>query len=288
MRAYDYILSKQILWALNNEIPLVGSKGNRGRLSYTKELSQNIFEPLNPGVHESFLSGDGNEILGDASSPAKMQAVHSSSALSVNVFQYWQTINQIETMAATCKFCRRGNNTSKKIVFEDKYPIDDKFKFSPNIDVVFHNSDSSKYKRFAVECKFSEAYRSRGHSGLKSKYLKLSTQWNGIPAVHELAKTICPNDNFFTYLHAAQLIKHILGLKSEFGKNGFRIMYLWYDVLGHEGAAHRDEVSAFADIILSDGIKFHSMTYQELILNLSNQHKLEHRRYTKYLTERYL
>lgn len=288
MKAYEYILSKQTQWALNRGILLTGSKGRRGRPAYAPELNKNLFEPLEPSVRKCFLQGDGNEIIGSQENPAKMQAVHSSSALSVNIFQYWQKINQVPVIAAACGFCRKGNNISQRIVFEDKYPIDDKFKFSPNIDVVFWNSESSKFSIFAVECKFSEAYGSRGHSGLKHEYMNLGALWKDILNVYDLAKSICPNDNKFTNLHAAQLIKHILGLKAKFGKSRFRLLYLWYDVLGPEGATHRNEIADFAEVVMADGVKFHAMSYQELIVKLSKEYRQNHDRYIKYLTERYL
>jgi hypothetical protein len=288
MRAHEYILLKQTQWAMNRGIPLVGSEEGRGRPAYTPELNQNLFEPLERTVHNAFLHGDGNEIDPSEGSPVKMQAVHSSSALTVNLFQYWQKIHQIPVIAAACGFCRKGNDVSERIVFEEKYQIDGKFRYSPNIDVVFWNSESSKYRRFAVECKFSEAYGSRGHTGLKPEYMSLGTLWEDIPEVCRLAESICPNDTRFTYLHAAQLIKHILGLKAKFGINGFRLLYLWYDVLGEEGAAHRREIEDLSEVMKADGVKFHSMSYQELIANLSNRYRQRHERYIEYLTERYL
>lgn len=288
MKAYKYIISKQIQWALNCNIPLVGSKGRRGQPAYTSEINQNLFEPLDPTVREFFLQGNGNEIIESVDSPAKMQAVHSSSVLSVNIFQYWQKIDQVPIIAAACGFCRKGDNISRRIVFEDKYPIDNKFQFPPNIDVVFYNSESSKFSRFAVECKFSESYGSWGHNGLKSEYISLNTLWKDIPNTFVLAKSVCPDDSKFTYLHVAQLIKHILGLKARFGKDGFKFLYIWYDVLGKEGAIHRNEIEAFSDIVRADDIKFHSMSYQELIVRLSDEYRQEHDRYIKYLTKRYL
>ena len=234
MKAYEYITSKQTQWALNRGIPLIGSKCDKGRPAYTPELNQNLFEPLSLDIRQSFEKGDGNEISGN---PAKMQAVHSSSALGVNVFQYWQNIQQVSAVASACGFCQKGNAVSEKIIFEDKYPVDDnldKFPKPPNIDVVFHNTNSAQFKRFAVECKFSEAYGSQKHSGLKLAYLELIQLWSDIPSLHDFAKSICPDEDFI-YLHSAQLIKHILGLKRKFGKNGFRLLYLWYDVLGKEG-----------------------------------------------------
>lgn len=287
MKAYEYIVSKQIQWALNHGIPLIGSKGIKGRPAYTTNLDQNLFKPLDLDVRKSFEQGDGNEICGD---PAKMQAVHSSSALGVNVFQYWQRIKQVSVIASACGFCRKGNTVSEKIVFEDKYPVDDdlnKFPIAPNIDVVFHNSDSSRFKRFAVECKFSEAYGLQKHSGLKPAYLELNKLWSDIPNLRGFAEKICPNENF-THLHSAQLIKHILGLKRRFGKSGFRLLYLWYDVLGKEGAVHRDEIETFSKKVKSDGIYFDAMSYQELILVMSKEYRQKHANYIKYLSERYL
>lgn len=58
--------------------------------------------------------------------------------------------------------------------------------------------------------------------------------------------------------------------------------------LGREGGDHRDEVEDFKGITESDGIRFHGMTYQELILYLARNYREEHTEYIKYLTERYL
>ena len=288
MNVHEYILTKQIQWALNQNIELIGSKGNHGRKAYTSKLRANLFEPLSSDVRKSFEGGDGNEIKESPDGPAKMQAVHSSSALSVNIFQFWQTIRKVSLIAAACGLCRKGNTTSQKLVFEDKYPIHQKFKYPPNIDVVIHNSDKATVKRFAIECKFSEAYGGRKHSGLSKRYKNLDYIWNDIPATYDFAKTICPNDTKFRYFHPAQLVKHILGLKRKFAKEGFRLLYLWYDVLGEEGSVHRKEIEAFSEVVKSDGVKFHSLSYQELIVKLSNEYRSEHEKYIRYISDRYL
>lgn len=79
MKAFDWILLKQLQWAQNSDIELIGSKGIRGRKAYTPSLQENLFELIEPEVKLSFSDGDGNEISGTPDSPAKMQAVHSSS-----------------------------------------------------------------------------------------------------------------------------------------------------------------------------------------------------------------
>lgn len=288
MNGRQYIIAKQTEWAKNQGIKLIGSKVDRGQPMYTSELNENLFKPLLPDVRKSFENGDGGE-LKSSENPGKMQAVHSSSALGVNVFQYWKkSPAEISKIAAACGFCSPESQVSRDIQFEAKYPIDDGFGKHPNIDVVIHNDTEAHIKAFAIECKFSEAYGSREHSGLKEKYLDCYELWNDIPELRRLAERISPNDNDFSFLHAAQLIKHTLGLKRAFGHSGFRLLYLWYDVLGSEGKNHRDEAAQFSSVAKNDGIKFHSLTYQELITKLAGHERTAHPEYIRYATERYL
>ena len=287
MNGYQYILAKQYEWANNRGINLIGSRIDHGRLMYTRDIDFNLFQPLLPETHRSFCSGDGNE-LGSSDMPGKMQAIHSSSALAVNVFQYWKSISTVPLIASACGLCRSDSGISCDIQFEEKYPISDSFGLHPNIDVAIHNDSTARIQRFAIECKFSEAYGTHEHGGLKQKYLDCGDNWNNIPKLRAFAQRICPDDKEFKHLHPAQLIKHILGLKRQFGRGGFRLLYLWYDVFGEQGKCHRDEIAEFAGIAKEDGIKFHSLTYQELIIKLAGQFRTGHKEYIQYLTERYL
>ena len=288
LSAKEFIISKQVQWSLNRGIELIGSKGERGRKTYTLELEQNLFMPMSEETQVSFSQGNGNEIVGEPDSPAKMQAVHSSSAIGVNMFGYWESIHQVPIIASVCGFCKQGDTYSEKIIFEDKYPVKGVNRIPPNIDVVIHNSESSPFKRFAIECKFSEAYGNRRKKGIKPAYLGVEELWADIPKLHKLAKKISPDNAKTKYLDSAQLIKHILGLKSAFSMTDFKLLYLWYDVLGKEGAEHRDEIEAFTEITKADGAPFMSLSYQELIISLAEKYRQEHTEYVKYLTERYL
>jgi len=58
--------------------------------------------------------------------------------------------------------------------------------------------------------------------------------------------------------------------------------------LGKASVDHRDEIDAFTEIALSDGIHFSSLSYQELIIEIAKEYRQEHPGYVKYLTERYL
>lgn len=163
------------------------------------------------------------------------------------------------------------------------------FPKSPNIDVVI------QYKRsiIGVECKFSEPY-SGNHAGLKEAYLKHPELWDDIPNIKELATKISPTDTEYKFLHPAQLIKHILALKHHVAdKNGaqkeFWLAYLWYDVPTADGARHREEIERFGKIVEKDGVRFHPISYQDLIHNMYHYGlRQQHGAYVDYLAERYL
>src|SRR5665648_1118335 len=90
MNAYNQILAKQEAWAHNVGFDLIGSQGKHGKKVYTTTLDDNLFKPLHPQTKKELAAGDGGEINGTENKPAKMQALHSSSALGVNLFDYWR------------------------------------------------------------------------------------------------------------------------------------------------------------------------------------------------------
>ena len=158
----------------------------------------------------------------------------------------------------------------------------------PHLTVKSLKYSDKKMKAVAIECKFSEAYSTNAHGGVKEAYLKNLDLWDDIPRLKSLSFRICPKDNSFRYLHVAQLIKHVLGLKNAFGKHGFMLLYLWYNVPFNEGYWHRQEIEKFAEAAREDNIAFQSLTYQELILNLAEKHHQAHKAYIEYISDRYL
>lgn len=311
MVGLEFIKAKQQSWAKRRGLELVGGTiSNRGEKNYSHNLADNLFEQLTKESLASYKSGDGGEIKDTKTRLAKMKALHSSSAIVVNLFQYWQNkdiypilyasklstkhlfrtdfriedINFQQTKAHSIL----KNDFGTKIKFEEKFEIsEDKFLFphSPNIDVVIRDSQSTVY---AIESKFTEPYNSRKSEGIKQKYVENISFWDGLPNLYEFAKDISPNNNKFLYLDAAQLIKHILGLKKSYKKNDFHLLYLWYDVIGKDGVEHRKEVEQFAEIVQKDNIKFSHTTYQETIIKLSKKFYDGNEEYCNYLTDRYL
>ena len=161
--------------------------------------------------------------------------------------------------------------------------------------------------KLSGQCDFGQKGQSycnqRGQSCV-AKRVKVAWLFHGLPNLYELAKEISPDDTKFQYLDAAQLIKHILGLKNSCDKynfqikpglNGrrlftrsFRLLYLWYDVLGKDGVEHRKEIEQFAEIAQRDNIKFSHITYQEVIMKLSKEFYEGNEDYLNYITDRYL
>lgn len=287
MNAYESILQKQIIWAVRHGIHLAGSQGERGRKAYTETLNDNLFRPLSPESEENFLRGDGGELKGI---PCRMQAVHSSSALAVNMFQYW-TGKDVPCIAHACGLCGKGNRSSERIRFEARYPVLKSAHKHPNVDVVIENGKGSEFAAYAIESKFSEAYRAtRKAHGMNPHYLKRenSEMWSDIPGLRDLAHAVSPVDTTFGRLDAAQLIKHILGLKQEYGKKRFKLLYLWYDAFGSEGAVHRQETLRFSEAARADGIDFRSATYQEVLDEMFTAISDAHESFVFYLCDRYL
>jgi hypothetical protein len=286
MNAATQIISQQIEWANNRGLQLVGSHGHLGLKAYTTSIEANLFQPLNEQTRNEIGAGDGGELNGSEGQPAKIQALHSSSALGVNVFDFWRGKKDLSILTAACGLTAAGHEVAGEIRFEQKFSIDHHFQYSPNLDVIIY-PQSSTYAAFGIECKFTEAYSSRGHGGLDPKYLGNDAVWHHLPATRGLAQEISPVDNRFKHLHAAQLIKHILGLNRRFGHGRYRLLYLWYDALGEPGAKHRQEIYEFLKIAHADSVKFHQTSYQELILRLA-KHRESHPDYVAYLTARYL
>ncbi len=212
-----------------------------------------------------------------------MKPSHSWSAAAYNLFGYWYSRGEL------ARFCVRAGfrppmplpSTSEKFsIVED----DPGFPKAPNLDVAIRYS-RRPVGAAAVECKFSEPF-GRGHGGLADRYLRLDV-WDKLPHIKGVARDISPGDGRFEHFHAAQIIKHILGLTTSVGRGGFRLLYLWYDVPGEESAGHRREITEFAAAARADGVDFHSRTYQEVILRMEKL-RSDHSAYVDYMAERYL
>lgn len=95
--------SKKQLW-INRRY-----KNNKGETNYLHSLANNLFEQLTPQNLTYYNSGDGHETRDSKTRLAKMKAIHSSSAIVVNLFQYWQGKNIYPIMRA-CNLCAKDSS----------------------------------------------------------------------------------------------------------------------------------------------------------------------------------
>jgi len=292
--AYRFCKDHQKRWAASKGLMLIGSAGDRGELAYTRLLEENLFEPLSAGAISEFEQGDGKELVAEGG-PPKMHALHSSAALTCNLFHYWRHQADRRPLVAALGL---PEERLTSIEFEAKRSImenaeSEGFPMAPNLDVVVGVDSPIQFREIGFECKFTDPYwpprpDTPAKNGLKEAYLRRPQLWDRLTASYELAQKICPRDDHFKHLHAAQLLKHVLGLKHRNGKTGFSLCYLWYDVReSDEASRHRQEIAEFRNTVAAAGICFRSLTFQEVIAALS-QHRSGHEGYVDYLVERYM
>lgn len=283
MTTLKYLKEKQKIWASIQGIELIGSKISRGERLYTKRIEDNLFAgKLSESTKNEYAIADGQE-FGNGEFPGKMQALHSSSAIVVNVFEYWKS----KTSDLMAKALKIPSQNIEEIVFEVKFPIVKDFIKHPNIDVVLHYK--SGYIT-AIESKFTEPFGSYKKKGIDARYFN-KVDWCTTPEMLKLAKKISPENDIFKLVDAAQLIKHMLGLLKNCShkKNKFRLVYLYYDTFSADGNLHDEEIRMISEIFQKDDLNFQCRSYQELIIDMFNKNRNdEDKRYIRYLAERYL
>ena len=267
-----YIASCQLKWATQEKIPLEGY--------YTRRVEDNVFRnELHPETKKEYERGKGHELEGKR---AHMKALHSSSALVVNVFDYWRRQNRIQDIARYCG----AEGTINGMEFEKTHPIEGLERTPPHLDVEFTGTIP-----LAIESKFTETYHRKTRRDNRdthlNEYLRHRDIWNGVPKTKALAENIVQQSGArteFEYLDVPQLIKHILGLSCSY-RGPFSLLYLWYRVNSNEAKQHEEELARFSACINGE-VSFSVMTYQVLI-NRIKQLKNADSDYLVYLERRY-
>jgi hypothetical protein len=268
----DYIVDCQLQWARRHKIPLVGR--------YTMKLEDNLFErKLHSETRKEYERGKGHELEGKR---AHMKALRSSSALVVNVFDYWRRLNRIQDIAECCG----AEGLVTDIEFEKPHPIKGAARTPPHLDVEFVGSTP-----LAIESKFTETYHRQTRRDNKDTHLDVYLRhpgiWDGLPTLGALAEAIVQRSGGrteFEYLDVPQLIKHILGLRSSHCL-AFSLLYLWYRMDSKEATQHEQELANFRNRIHGE-IDFRAMTYQELFARIKLTPNVDSD-YLNYLEQRY-
>ncbi len=265
------IAYKQLEWAVQEKIILKG---------YAIRTEDNIYtHELHPETLKEHERGKGHELEGKR---AHMKAFHSSSALVINVFDYWRRQNRIQDIARCCG----AEGTINAMEFEKTHPIKGINRTPPHMDVEF-----SGLTPLAIESKFTETYHRRTRRDDKDThlgaYLKHSAIWDRIPKTKAIAEKIHRQSGTMTdyeYLDVPQLIKHVLGLTCSY-LGQFSLLYLWYRTNSSEATQHEEELASFS-IAIKDEISFQTMTYQDLFNKIRQLPDVDSA-YINYLERRY-
>ena len=247
---------------------------------YVAQLEDNLWQPLSSRSRSAFERGAGAELSGH------MRALHSSSALAVNLFEHWTDRDSTPILAALD--IEPAGLTA--IDFEAQFPTGLRGA-QPHLDVAITSGNSFVV---AVESKFTEHLKrsARGKSKFPASYFPESGglwAWNGLPACQALAESLRTEElrgrrQRFEYLDARQLLKHALGLAAQLGRE-FSLCYLYYDWPGEQREAHRREIGRFNELVGAE-IGFRAISYQQVFSRLkeSGQASAD---YLDYLGARY-
>lgn len=246
---------------------------------YLDTAEANLFRPMKESATQGLSQGSGSELSGTKNGRAKIHAAHSSSALALNVFDYFTDHDRAVLSKAL------GITTGiSSLAFEGQYPTG-LGGTPPHLDVVLKLDDGST---IAIESKFTEWMdATAGRSEFSESYFpEGKSLWTlrALPQSQRLANLIQSGEERFVHLDANQLLKHALGLANQLGQN-FELHYLYFDAPGIESEKHSAEVDRFKSYV-GDELRFKAISYQQLFQSLSTDSKLD-KQYLDYLSRRY-
>jgi hypothetical protein len=207
---------------------------------------------LSAVTRRDFDEADGQE-FGSSTRTGKIAAVHSSSALAVNVFDYWTSRDKSPLAGAL------GISPIAEMRFEQKFNTGVKPR-SPNIDVVIYGRNN---ELLAIESKFSEPFGGGRKGGIQDKYCPEDTKrWGavGLDGAQRAVNAIRAGETF-RFLDAPQLLKHMLGLAQS--NRHWSLLLLWYAPSRSAEHSMNDEIARFRVLLGVDGVRFATRTYQD-------------------------
>ncbi|PKP68316.1 MAG: hypothetical protein CVT82_15690 [Alphaproteobacteria bacterium HGW-Alphaproteobacteria-4] len=194
-------------------------------------------------------AGDGNELQ------TKFRAAHSSSGLAVNCFAPFR--------ARIADLALPGNGRFDALQFERKCPTGLRGGRAPNLDVLLTGPTNV----VGIESKLTE-YLARHQAAFSPAYaeqIRDDRREHGY--FREMLRLVDAPDSYH-WLDAAQLIKHAFGLARCFRDRPVTLLYLFWEPANPDAApefaAHRQEISAFAERVAGSTPEFRAMSYPEL------------------------
>lgn len=217
---------------------------------YVAHAAENLVAGISlADVETDLRQGDGNELEG------KFRAVHSSSALGVNVFGPFKAKPQHLRLVGQSEF--------SVLHFERKCHHGLVNRRAPNLDVLAENAS----RVVAVESKCLEYLSPHSASFSPAYAAEIVDARRAGPCFRHMMSLIEEPDTY-RWLDAAQLIKHAFGLAHTFPGRDVTLLYIFWEPTNPDDypifAAHRAEVERFAGIVSGGDPHFTFMSYPEL------------------------
>jgi hypothetical protein len=245
-----------------------------------RELADNLRVPLAGAALAEVQRG--SELEPGANQPARLYSLGSSAALVVNVFDYWRERDATPLLRAL------GVAVSAGATLTLEEPLPTGLAGDPPLaDATLDLVDGT---RVAIESKYGEwlVRRPRNKRVFKDKYFPPGATgvWAaaGLPKCQALAADLQSGHERLKYLHAAQLLKHALGLAKS-GHERSVLVYLYYDWPVREAATHRAELESVGARLAGE-VDLRAQTYQSLFGSLRESPGID-AGYVAYLAQRY-
>ena len=270
----DKMKAYQLRWALKRGY----SPDAKG---YVDNLALNLFQPMAPDSVADFSRGSGGELkAGNRGGQPKMHALHSSSALACNIFDYWRT-NGVSVIGEALGI----EPLIERLTFEAQFKTGLRG-HPPNLDVALWLLSGDVW---AIESKFTEPFDTpeRGPA-FKAKYFPAGRPvWTDfrLSQCGALAAALQAGAEAFRHLDAAQLLKHALGLQVT-RPGRFTLCYLYVDDDDLEAELHRDEIAKFGASVVGD-FPFVPLSYTTFLKRLQAVVGEGHDAYFAYISARY-
>ena len=216
---------------------------------YVRNINENLLPTARLADFEDDLrAGDGNELKG------KFKAVHSSSALAVNVFAPFR--------ARSSELIVPGSRSITGLEFERKCPHGVSSQ-APNLDVLLTGPTGI----IGIESKLTEPLLGH-HADFSPKYREKIRDERRESAWFREMLCLEEEPKRYDWLDAAQLVKQAFGLAHTFRDKPVTLLYLYWEPCNAERfplfVKHRGEVDTFSGRVAGSRPSFRALSYPEL------------------------
>lgn len=252
-----------------------------------------------PGVPGEQIEEIYNDAPGKEIASGKFDSPESSAALAANTFGFF--LNRVGDLPPL-PGCEKAEWPASSLYVEKEVRFPWRGGRHPWLDALVVTSSAF----IGVESKRFEPYRaSKSHGGFSDAFWdREERRWRGrMEGYQGVRDAIHTTPNTYAHLDAVQLIKHALALRTRVSPrkqfDGLTpvLFYLFAepDTWPRDGkpiddeakAAHREEISRFAQDVQGDEVRFVACSYRELLATWERSEDLEIREHAKAVVRRF-